>query len=141
MITDNEIKLLKHLRNNSRKPLAKISEETSIPTSTLFDTLKKLESNIIVKHVTLIDYVKLGYSLKANFVISVNDRDGLKDFLNSCPNVNTLSSLVNGHFYAECIFKDMKEMSDFREKLNSFEPTNIEENFVIEEVKKEGFEV
>ena len=140
MIKEKQEVLLKHLRENSRKSLVKISKETNIPVSTLFDTLRKLESSIVLKHVSLIDFLKLGYGTKVHFVISSKKKQELKEFLMQSYNVNTLSSLINGHdFYVECIFKDLKQMTEFKEKLEKFEINNLEENFVVDEVKKEGF--
>ena len=126
---EKEAVLLKHLRQNSRKSLVKISQEENIPVSTLFDTLKKLESSIVLKHVSLIDFLKLGYGTKVHFVISSKKKQELKEFLMQNHNVNTLSSLINGYdFYVECIFKDLKEMTEFKEKLEKFEINNLEEN-------------
>ena len=140
MITEKETILLKHLRQNSRKSLAKISEETSIPVSTLFDTLKKLESNVIVKHVSLLNFSKLGYSLKMCFAISTKQKQELKGFLIQSQNVNSLSSLMNGYdFYIECIFKDFKEMTEFKENLEKFQIETIDETFIVDELKKEEF--
>lgn len=140
MMKEKELILLKHLRQDSRRSLAQISKETNIPVSTLFEILKKLESKAILKHVSLIDFSRLGYSLKVNFAISSKQKQELKEFLMQCFNVNSLSSLINGYdFYAECIFKDLKEISKFKEKLEQFEIKNLEETFIVDEVKKEGF--
>ena len=140
MLKEKEEILLKHLRQNSRKSLAQISKETSIPVSTLFDSLKRLESNVILKHVSLLDFLKIGYGLKINFAVSSKQKQELKEFLMQNHNVNSLSSLVNGHdFYAECLFKDLKERTEFKEKLEKFDITTLEETFIIEEIKKENF--
>jgi DNA-binding Lrp family transcriptional regulator len=142
MITEKETVLLQHLRKNSRKSLAQISQETNIPISTLFDMLKRLESNVIEKHVSLLDFAKLGYSLKASFIISTQQKQELKEFLLQHPNVNNLSSLINGYdFFVECVFKDFKEMVQFKEKISDFEVDDIQESFIIEELKKECFGV
>jgi len=87
-----------------------------------------------------LDFSKLGYSLKASFIISTKQKQELKDFLIQHPNVNTLSSLINGYdFFVECIFKDFKGLIAFKEKLQSFQTEDIQESFIIEELKKEGF--
>ena len=72
MVTGKEILLLKKMRNNSRKSLNSISKEIDVPTSTLFDMLKRLESEIVIKHVSLIDFSKLGYGVKVIFSINTN---------------------------------------------------------------------
>jgi DNA-binding Lrp family transcriptional regulator len=140
MITKKETVLLKHLRENSRKSLVSISKETDIPVSTLFDVLKRLESNIIIKHVSLVDFSKIGYGLKVNFVIKSRNKQGLREFLEKHASINSLSSLINGYdFYAEGIFKDLKEMTDFKEEIEQFGIEKIDEIFIIDEIKREGF--
>jgi len=133
--------LLQHLRKNSRKSLTEISKETGVPVSTLFDTLRRLESNFIIRHVSIVDFSKLGYSLKVNFAIGSKKNDRLRSFLLQNWNVNSLYSLVDNNysFYAECIFKDMKDLSAFKEQLLESGATNISEWFVVENVKKEEF--
>lgn len=140
MLSEKEKELLKHLRINSRKSFAKLSKETGIPLSTLFKTLKKLESEWITKHTSLLDFSKTGHNVKAHLIISSNNKHELKEHLLQSPNVNSLSSLINEHdFYAECIFKDLKEMSEFKENLDAYDITHLEHNFIIEDIKREGF--
>lgn len=140
MIAEKERVLLEHLRQNSRKSLAKISSETKIPLSTLFEALKRLESNVILKHVSLLDFSKLGYGVRVNFLINAMEKNQLKDFLIGSANVNNLSSMTNGcDFMLECIFKDLKELSEFRERLEKFRIRDVMEIFVIDEIKKEEF--
>lgn len=139
MFTQKEKLLLGHLRCNSRKSLAEISRETNIPLSTLFEILKKLEQKAILKHASLIDFSKIGYTLKVNFVIKAKNKQELREFLLDNANVNNLVSLINGYdLYAECIFRDLSELNAFKEKLDSLQ-TSAEEIFIIEELKKEGF--
>lgn len=139
MIKEKEHILLSHLRQNSRKPLSKISKETSIPTSTLFEMLKKLEGSVITKHVSLLDYSKLGYNLRINFAIKANRKQELRQFLAQHQNVNSLFSSINEHdFYAECIFKDLREVINFKEQLDNFDVKSVEETHIIEEIKKES---
>ena len=38
-----DLKLLGHLRTNARETLTRISQETQIPVSSIFDRLKRLE--------------------------------------------------------------------------------------------------
>ena len=136
MVTGKEILLLKKMRNNSRKSLNSISKEIDVPTSTLFDMLKRLESEIVIKHVSLIDFSKLGYGVKVIFSINTNQKKELKEFLMISKNVNSLSSLING-FQAECVFKDLKEMTEFKEKLKKFQVEEIKEFFIVDEIKRE----
>ncbi len=140
MATEKERLLLQHLRQNSRKSLTKISRETGIPVSTLFDILKRLETRFIQKHVSLIDFSKLGYGLRINFAMSAKKKKQLKEFLMNHPNINSLFSSINGQdFYAECVFRSLKEFTEFKSGLEQFEMENVQETFVVEELKREGF--
>lgn len=140
MLTEKESILLKYLRKNSRQSLSKVSKETKIPVSTLFDTLRKLEAKAITKHVSLIDFSKINYGIKIHFAIKAKNKKQIKEFLMNHTNVNTLSTLINGHdFYAEAIFSTMKDMIDFKEHLESIGTDEIAETFIVDEVKKEGF--
>ena len=95
MLTEKELILLNNLRENSRKSLAKISEETEIPTSTLFNTLKRLESEVIVRHVSMIDFSKIGFSFRVCFAISSKQKQELKDFLMNHSNIFIASGKFN----------------------------------------------
>lgn len=129
-----------YLRNNSRQNLSEISKETNIPVSTLFCILKKLESTVINKHVSLIDFQRLGYGLRVHFALSSRQKGRLRDFLMRHKNVNSLHSLTNEYsFYVDCVFKDWKQLSEFKESLEQFEISRMNEIFVVEEIKKEGF--
>lgn len=142
MLSEKEKCLINHLRKDSRKSLAHISKETKIPTSTLFDLLRKLENSIIQKHVSLINFSKIGYNLKVSFIIKAKDKKKIKTFLEENKNINSLHSLIGTHdFYAECVFRDMKELTDFKEEIMKNGAEDIDESFIVEELKKEGFRI
>jgi len=139
MLTEKEKLLLRYLRRNSRVSLAEISRETKIPLSTLFETLRKLELKAILRHTSLVDFSKIGYNLKVNFVIKARNKQELREFLFNNMNVNSFSSLINGHdFYAECVFRDLFELNKFKEALERFQAV-ADEIFIIEVLKKEEF--
>jgi len=74
-------------------------------------------------------------------VISSKKKYELKERLIQVPSVNTLSSLINEYdFYVECIFKDLKELSEFKEGLELYEITHFEEVFIINDIKREEFD-
>lgn len=140
MLSNNEAMLLSHLRENSRKSLAVISKETGIPASTLFEMLKRLEQNVIHKHVTLMDFSKIGYNVKVHFVVGSKNRQELKDYLVGHENINSLSSIATGQdFFCEGVFKNLKDWSEFKEKVEEIGINKFEENYVLDEVKREGF--
>lgn len=142
MIKEKEKILLKHLRKDSRKSLSKISKETGISVSTLFYMLKRLEKRYIKKHVSLIDFSKLGYGFSASFFISTKDKAKVKEFLKRSKNVNTMSTTVNGaDFYVECLFKDLKDNENFKESLRSTGVISVQEHMIVENIKKEEFSI
>ena len=67
--------ILSHFRSNARKNLTKISKQTGIPVSTIFDKLKMYESSIIKKHTALLDFQKLGYDIRVDFIVKINHKD------------------------------------------------------------------
>lgn len=141
MLSKKEKTLITHLRDDSRKSLTQISKETNIPISTLFEKLKNLEEEIIEKHVSLIDFSKIGYGLRMHFIISAHNKKDLLRFLLEHPNINNLASIVNHDYYVEAYFKDMKEISKFKTNLEEFNIKEIQEFFIIDELKKEKFTI
>lgn len=140
MLNEKEEVLLRILREDSRKSLSKISKETGIPISTLFELLKRLEDKCINKHVSLVNFSNIGYNVKINFALRVQNKEGLKKWLRNHKSVNTLSSLVSDYdFFVETIFKDLKEMMDFKDSLERFGIVTFDEFFVVDELKKESF--
>ena len=139
MITKRQHTLLNYLRDNSRISLTKVSKETGIPLSTLVETLKKLEQDVVHKHVTLLDFSKLGYGMKVQFQIKTREKEKLKEFLLKHNSVNNLHTIMGDiDFFAECYFKNLMEVTDFKEQLNKYD-VQMNEHFVVDEVKKESF--
>jgi DNA-binding Lrp family transcriptional regulator len=142
-MNQKEMKILSHLRNNSRIGLTKLSRETQIPVSTIFDKIKALEESVVMRHTSLLDFQKLGYSTRANISIKVdrNDRDGLRDYLVKNQYVNSVYKINNGFdFMFEGIFKEIKEMEDFVELLETkFKILEHKSYFIIEDIKREDF--
>ena len=122
MIKKKEILLLQELRRNARAGIAEISTSTRIPKSTVFDKLRKLEESVIKKHVSIIDFEKLGFTSRYLFLVKVDDssRKETKDFLMHHPSVNNVH-ITNSDFdfLFEGIFSNSKEMEDFKKDLES----------------------
>jgi DNA-binding Lrp family transcriptional regulator len=138
-----DLKILSHLRKDARMPLTKMSKQTSIPVSTLFDRLKIQEDKFIVKHTSLIDFTKLGFFTRANitFKIDRGDKESFKDYLLKHPSVNSVYRINNGYdFMLEGVFKQIVDMEDFIEKIE--ERFNVLEKnsfYIIEDLKREAF--
>jgi len=142
LLTKKELLILTHLRADSRKSLAMISRETDIPISTIFDKVNKLGKSMISKYSPLLDFQKLGFGLRVNFVLKANDKkkQELKDFLLINKNVNSMLRLNNDFdFFIEAVFRDMKGLEEFSESLEKFKIKKKKEFFIIEDLKREEF--
>ena len=133
---------MSHFRKNARLNLTKISRDTGVPVSTIYDKLKKYEGSVIRKHTALVDFQKLGYELRVNVLLKSSNgtKKELCDFLLKFPNINSLLRINNGFdFLAEGIFRNMAEVQSFYEKLEKFNIQQIQEFFIIEDIKRETF--
>ena len=144
-IIPKELKLLQHLRINSREKLTSISKKTKIPISTLFDLLKELNQSHIKKHTILLDFEALGYHTQANVFLKVpqEKKELLIKHLQHHPNINSVYKINNNwSFIIETIHKNVKELDNFLEKItDTFKIEKKEIHYLIEEIKKEGFEI
>ena len=140
MLNDKELLMLNLLRQNCRQSLAKISRKIDMPVSTVFDKLAKLEDKFIKKHTTLIDFAKLGYNIRVNFLIRSTSKNDLLSFLQNHKNVNSIYFL-QGDFdlYAETVFKDLKSFEEFLEPLSNLYIIKRKMFYIIEDVKREAF--
>lgn len=140
---EKDLKVLGHFRNNSRTSLTKMSRDTKVPVSTIFDRLKEYEkSNLIKKHTSLIDFKKLGFNVRAQILIAVNrsNQEDIKEFLCKNININNVLRISNGFdFLVEAIFKSLEELDRFSRKLDEFELKEKQEFFVMEDLKREEF--
>jgi DNA-binding Lrp family transcriptional regulator len=141
MINEAENLILTQLRKNARMSLRDISKNTNVPVSTVFDKLRKLQEEIILKHTTLYDFAKLGCPLRVDYVIRVGEkkRDEVKQLLLHSASVNSIFRTNNGNdFYVEAIFRDLKGITDFDEELNRV-GAKAQMFHIIEELKREEF--
>jgi DNA-binding Lrp family transcriptional regulator len=137
-----ELMLLTHLRNNARESLTRMSRNTNIPVSTIFDKIKTYHGNIIKKHTTLLNFRQLGFDIKMYvfFKVSKECKTDFLSFLLNHVNTNSLFRINSGYDYlVEFIFRDMKKLSDFNEQLEKFHIEEKKEFFVLEDIKRESF--
>jgi DNA-binding Lrp family transcriptional regulator len=142
MLTDEELAIISHLRENSRKNLSKISRETRIPVSTIFDRLKKYEKSVIKKNTALLNFKELGYSVRVNLMLRVDEkgRQEFEKFLSRTENVNTAYSVGTEYDYMlECVFKNIEQWQEFMKKVMKFKVLDKKEFFIIKDLKKEAF--
>ena len=145
MVTENDLKLVSYLRKNSREKLTRISKETSIPISTLFDMMKCLENGVIVKSTILVDFSKLGYDTRAHVFLKVDRgcKGRLIKHLTYNKNVNSVFRVNNEYdFCIETVHRSIKELDEFLHKLeDEFMVRDCKIFYLVDEVKREGFVV
>jgi Lrp/AsnC family transcriptional regulator, leucine-responsive regulatory protein len=143
MIKKTDLLLINALRQNARETLTNISKTTRVPISTLFDRLHSQQNSAIMKHTTILDFEKLGYGCRANLLLAVkNDQKSrLCAYLKEHSAINNLYKINNGFdFLAEGIFLSIKDMEKFLGELeNNFDILKKQENYLIEDIKREGF--
>ena len=143
MLPKKDLLILSELRSNSRETLTKISKNTGIPISTIFDKIKYYQGSLITKHTTLIDFSKLGFNARANIMVKVDrdKREEARKFLLSHQNINSVYKVSNGFdFLIEGIFKNVKEVEDFIDLLGGkFKLEQTQVYYIIEDIKKESF--
>jgi DNA-binding Lrp family transcriptional regulator len=142
---DKRKKLINTLRVDSRQKLSTISKHTKIPISTLFDYLKDLQKDIIQKSTILLDFAKLGLHTRAQIFLKVNleDKEKIKSHLSFNACINNLYRINNGwDFILETIHGNVKELDQFLESLScKFRIEKQEIHYLIEDIKREGFEI
>lgn len=139
----NELELLGFFRRNARLALTKISKQTGVPVSTIFDKLRRYEQEFIQRHVALIDFQKLGFNTRANIFLKTTPehRERLGLFLKLHPNVNAVFRINNGFDYmVEGVFRSIQDQEQFLETLELEQfVISREVYFIIAEVAREQF--
>lgn len=137
-----DLLLMSYFRKNSRENLTRISRQTQIPVSTIFDKLRIFEKNLIRRYTALIDFKKVGFDIKIHmlFKLEKEKKEEFKNFLLKNFNVNSIFKVNNGFdFLIEGIFKDMDDLNKFIEQLDQFKIINRQELFILEDIKREAF--
>ncbi len=143
MIPHKHLKILCQLRKDCRMPLTKMSRRTGIAVSTIFDKIKSYQNDFIVKHTSIINFSRLGYSACAKIIVKVEreQREELRKYLSKQQNINSLFKINNGYdFLFEAVFLSLNETEDFIENLE--ERFNIIEKqifYITEDIKRESF--
>lgn len=143
MLPKKDLLILSELRQNARETLTRISKNTGIPISTIFDKIRYYDGGIIKKHTTIIDFSKLGFNARANIMVRL-DRDAreeAKKFLLNHHNINSVYKISNGFdFLIEGIFRNVKDVEDFIDAFGErFKLEQVQVYYAIEDIKKEAF--
>ncbi len=143
MLSKKELLLMTYLRQNARETLTKLSRKTNVPISTIYDKLKQYENDIIKKHTSLLDFNRLGYTTRATIMLKVDKeiKIDIREFLTNSRSINSIFKINNGFdFLLEGVFKEIKELEDFLDRLDEkFKIKNKQVYYIIEDIKREGF--
>jgi DNA-binding Lrp family transcriptional regulator len=142
-IDKKELVLMSYLRQNSRMSLTKLSKKTGIPISSIFDKLKRRYGNIIMRHVSLLDFEQLGFSIKIHMLVKLGnkDKEECAETLAKLFNINNLYKVNNGYDYLfEALFRNLREVQQFNDALEKkFVIKKQQVHFIIDELKHESF--
>lgn len=140
---EKEKELLVTLRQNSRLSLTEISRKTQIPVTTIYEKLKEACDDIITRYTILLDFAKLGYTVRVQFFIKANKlrKEALFQHLLTHPNVNSAYVINNGYDFAcEALFRDIAGAEQFAKKLEEkYNVRKIESFYVLQDFKREAF--
>jgi len=143
MYDKKELDILVQLRNDSRMQLSKMSRTIGVPISTIHDRIKHNRTRLRQKNVALIDFNKLGFGCRVTMALKLKkkERTELKDYLSKFMCVNSLYKINNGYdFMVDAIFENVKEVEEFKEKLEEkFSLAEVKTYYIIEEILRENF--
>ena len=114
-----------------------------MPISTIFDKIKKYDSDLIRKHTALLDFEALGYSTRANIMLKVekSSREDFQSYIEKEQSVNSAYRINNGFdFIIEVVFKNVRELQDFIDQIEGkFGVVEREVFYIVDELKSEAF--
>ena len=142
MMSDKDAWIMSYLRRNARENITDIAKDTGIPATTIYDRVRSQEKKFVKRYVTLLDFAKMCLNTTAVMAINCSsNRQEVQKFLMSHPNINSLHRINFGcDFLAECVFRDLKEFEQFRDRMErDYHIDRMHLFTVVEELKKEGF--
>ncbi len=144
MLKDKDLLFINHLRGNARKKITQLSRELNIPVTTLYDKLHiHQKRGIIKKHITLLDFAKLGYYARAVISIDIDlrNQEKLREYLLQNNHVNSMYRVdCEETFIVDVVFQDSFRLQEFIEYTETEFPTcRIKTNNILQEIKKESF--
>jgi DNA-binding Lrp family transcriptional regulator len=142
MLKRKDMLILSYIRQNARQRLTSISRRTHIPVTTIYDNVRKYEKSFILKHASIIDFRKIGFSTKMNIALKAgSSRAELLSYLQEHPNMNSLYRLDSEYdLLAELVFRDNKEANEFVDNIRK--RFQIEKSIVLnvtDDLKREEF--
>jgi len=139
-----DLKILRHLRKNARETLTRMSQETRVPISSIFDRLKRLEGIKVIKRYTaLFDLKKIGIHCRVLLLIKIDEsqRSDLEAYLIENPSVNSIArTIATCDFVVECLFHNIKDLESFIEGVEKrYKGISISIHYIVKDLKRESF--
>ena len=135
--------IVSELRTDARAPVLFISDTLRLSRVTIAQRLKKLQETIIRKYTALVDFRKLGFSVKLLFSITLapHDKNIFAKYIQKHPSVNNFYSTAHGADYlVEMIFQTQTEAERFLEQLSSaFSIVQQQVYYLDQELVRESF--
>ena len=125
-----DLKLVKLLQENSRYSLKHLAEKVYLSTPTVSSRILKLEEEgVITGYTAQIDYLKLGYNIKAfiNLKMTPQQKPEFYPFIEACPNVVECNCVTGAYsMLIEVIFRTTMELDVFIGVLQRFGDTETQ---------------
>ncbi len=138
-LKEKQKKILNEIQKNSRAGFAKIGRKYNMPVSTVFDCFYSMQG-IFNKHVSLIDFKKIGISIRVYFIVKSKNKKELFDFLDKCPWINNIFELKEHDYCFDALFPEMRHLHDFQQKIDMIGTEEIFSHFLTETIKYEEFD-
>ena len=139
---ENELKMVRALRENARTSLLALAKQLGMPASTVHKKVQRYQGNIILKHTTLLDFARLGYSrVYVAIKTTTIGRPHVQAYLAGHRGVNNLHKINSGYdFLAEIIGTDVKQIEDYLSALRLIPGVvDVQKFTIIEDVMRETF--
>ena len=134
-LNSKDDKILRILKDNSRIPAKKISEEVDVSLPTIYSRVKKLEDTGVIKNYTIgIDYEKIGKKICALLGLSVPTMK-VQNFAKELTNRKEVyeTYITNGpsNVMLKVRMKDLEELKGFIEEISQKEDINGYQIFIV----------
>ncbi|GAA3519459.1 hypothetical protein GCM10022393_37070 [Aquimarina addita] len=125
MIKDKlDLKIIKFLKENSRASYAHIGREIGLSASAVGERVQRLEdTGVIKKYVTIIDAKKMGFSVSAYILMSIDSKHfhHFMDTLESFPEIEQCSRVTGENcLIIKVVVKDSDHLQEVIDRLTPY---------------------
>ncbi|MEK6886692.1 MAG: winged helix-turn-helix transcriptional regulator [Nanoarchaeota archaeon] len=125
--------LLNELKKNSKRSVQELSKATKIPSTTVYNRIKALEKEGIIKHYSVkLDNKKVG-KIQAFFEVTVNP-NGVSEFLKKIKADDIYSIAGDYQFLIKSTFNDLGGVYSFTAQLQQAKADKVKTTIVLDEL-------